>query len=267
MDRPGEKLKRVRERLQLTYRDVEQASQVVAERRGSDEFAIALSRLADIENKGTMPSIFRLYTLCAVYRLDLNEVLRWYGVPPEMLAADAFQLCHPATHTVEFRPTAGEAAEPAGDVAESRQTVFLGHPGRNFQKIPLHFLADQEGRPLRYGMIGLEDWSMHPILPPGSLVTIDDSRRKIASSGWSDERERPIYFLEHRGGHACGWCAVTEGKLVLQPHPASEEPPRVFAYPSEVDVLGQVIGVAMRLAPGPPKRTRPGAVPGASPGL
>ena len=60
MERPGEKLKKARERLKLTYRDVERAGQQVAERRGSDEFAIALSRLADIEHKGTVPTIFRL---------------------------------------------------------------------------------------------------------------------------------------------------------------------------------------------------------------
>jgi len=77
MERPGEKLKKARERLKLTYRDVEKASQQVAERRGSDEFAIALSRLADIEHKGTVPTIFRLYTLCAVYRLNFSEVLGW----------------------------------------------------------------------------------------------------------------------------------------------------------------------------------------------
>ena len=77
MERPGEKLKRVRERLNLTYRDVEQASRLVAARRSSDEFAIALSRLADIENKGTAPTIHRIYTLCVIYRLDYEEVLRW----------------------------------------------------------------------------------------------------------------------------------------------------------------------------------------------
>ena len=86
MDRPGERLKRTRERLKLTFRDVEQASLQVAARRDNDEFAIALSRLADIENKGTVPSIYRLYTLSVIYRLDYEEVLRWYGVPREQLA-------------------------------------------------------------------------------------------------------------------------------------------------------------------------------------
>ena len=78
--------------LKLTYRDVEQASQEIAARRANDEFAIALSRLADIENKGTVPTIYRLYSLCAIYRLDAPEVLRWYGVPLELLPSESLNI-------------------------------------------------------------------------------------------------------------------------------------------------------------------------------
>src|SRR5216683_1161558 len=89
MEEAGQKLKRVRERLNLRFRDVEEASTKIAARRGSDEFTVALSRLADIENKGTMPSIYRLYSLCAIYRLDLYEVLSWYGISMNTVPADA----------------------------------------------------------------------------------------------------------------------------------------------------------------------------------
>ena len=37
-------MKKAREKLRLTYRDVERASQQIAGRRGNDEFAIALSQ-------------------------------------------------------------------------------------------------------------------------------------------------------------------------------------------------------------------------------
>src|SRR5579872_4408586 len=110
MDRPGEKLKRARERLSLTFREVEEASQQIAERRGSDEFTIGLSRLADIENKRTVPSIYRLYTLCAIYRLNFDEVLEWYGVPRDMLSAESAQIQLHVTH-------------PLQTAAESRVTV------------------------------------------------------------------------------------------------------------------------------------------------
>ena len=107
MERPGEKLKRVRERLKLTYRDVEKASQLLAQRRANDEFAIALSRLADIENKGTVPTIFRLYALCAIYRINLDEVLGWYGVPTELLAAESLLIPLAETHATELGESHG----------------------------------------------------------------------------------------------------------------------------------------------------------------
>ena len=60
MEEAGQKLKRARERLNLRYRDVEEASNQIAARHNNDEFSIALSRLSDIENKGTVPTIYRL---------------------------------------------------------------------------------------------------------------------------------------------------------------------------------------------------------------
>src|SRR5205814_10051316 len=73
MEEAGQKLKRARERLNLRYRDVEEASNQIAARHNNDEFVIALSRLSDIENKGTVPTIYRLYSLCTIYRLDINR--------------------------------------------------------------------------------------------------------------------------------------------------------------------------------------------------
>ena len=103
MDDPGQRLKRVRERLNLRYRDVEDASLRIAERRKNDEFIVALSRLSDIENKGTVPSIYRLYSLSAIYRLDLCEVLQWYGVDPTLLPADSAEVEVEKTHILGFR--------------------------------------------------------------------------------------------------------------------------------------------------------------------
>lgn len=248
MDRGGEKLKRARDRLKLTYRDVEQASQKIAARRGSDEFAIALSRLADIENKGTVPTIYRLYSLCAIYRLDFDEVLRWYGVPRGELASETLQIGLDATHLVQF-PAAATANIPSSldrDI-DLNQTTLLSHLARNWGKTAFSFLNGLDLRQYRYGFIGLEDWSMYPILHPGSLVAIDENRRKIAGSGWTNEFDRPIYFLEHRGGNVCCWCSVVGDRLLIQPHPGSLQAPYSFAWPAEIDVIGQVTGAAMLL--------------------
>src|SRR3979411_2656935 len=112
VEEAGQKLKKKREELNLRYRDVEEASLQIAGRRKNDEYIIALSRLADIENKGTVPSIYRLYSLCAIYRLDISEVLSWYGIAPDMIPADADVIEPDRTHIVGFRPEEGAAQLP-----------------------------------------------------------------------------------------------------------------------------------------------------------
>src|SRR5579863_6665586 len=102
MEEAGQRLKRVRERLNLRYRDVEEASNQIAARHNNDEFSIALSRLSDIENKGTVPTIYRLYALCTIYRLDVNEVMDWYGVNISSLASDAAAIHMQRTHLIGF---------------------------------------------------------------------------------------------------------------------------------------------------------------------
>jgi hypothetical protein len=107
-----------------------------------------------------------------------------------------------------------------------------------------------------YGFIGTDDWSMYPILSPGSLVVIDQSRRRIVNSGWASEFERPIYFLEHRDGYACGWCTLRDSQLTIQPHPSSQQDPEVFSHPKEIEVIGQVTYAAMTLDPASRRRPR-----------
>jgi len=266
MDRAGEKLRRIRERLKLTYRNVAKASQEIAKRRGNSEFTITLSRLADIENGSRAPSVFRIYTLCAIYRLDFHEVLRWYGIPVEELTAEGLQIGLEETHTMQVTPN-GRSAGPLSVEAEINpdKTSFLSQLLRQWGKVPLTFLNGTDHREYRYGLVGLEDWSMHPILRPGSLVLIDQGRRKIARGGWTSELDRPIYFLEHRSGFLCGWCTVEDGRLLVQPHPSSDKRPSSFRYPDEIDVIGQVIGVTMFLDPKKRRHARPSAAPAGSP--
>lgn len=260
MEDAGQRLKRVRERLNLRYRDVEEASQKIADLHSNDEYVIALSRLADIENKGTVPSIFRLYTLCAIYRLDLFEVLDWYGVDVGRLATDAMAVNVDATHLIGFTPS--DRAEIKFPISldpgvDLRKTTFLSRQIQRWGKLPLALLDAMDLKNHRYGFIGSEDWTMYPLIQPGSLVLIDETKRKIINTGWTNEFERPIYFLEHRDGYLFGWCTLSEDLLVVHSHPASYCDVMVFSYPAELDIIGQITGVAMRLDQGRRRRNRP----------
>jgi transcriptional regulator with XRE-family HTH domain len=249
MDEPGQKLKHARERLSLRYRDVEEASNQIATRHSNDEFIIALSRLSDIENKGTVPSLFRLYSLCTIYRLDIHEVLEWYGVDLSSQAVDAASIEIKGTHPIRF------GARSYGDVQmplsldpglDIRKTTFLSQMIQRWGTLPLSLVSGADGKHLRFAFVGSEDWSMYPLIRPESLLLIDDTQRKIASSGWSNEFDRPVYFVEHRTGYFIGWCISNEKHFIILPHPASQYQPQIF-LPGEVDILGQVTGVAMHL--------------------
>ena len=258
-------LRHARERLKLTYRDVAEASQAIARRRGSEDFAVALSRLADIENKGTVPTIYRLYTLCTIYRLDWKEVLRWYGVALDQMASDILETPLAETHAIQLSDDdPAMVPQPLDREIDLNKTTFLSHMIRRWGRLPLNFLAGLDHRHYRYGFVGLEDWFMYPILQPGSLLLIDQGRRKIASDGWSGELDRPIYFLEHRDGYRVGWCNLAGARLMLLPHPASQQPPAVFEY-SDVDVIGQVAGVAMLLESRKRRHARSATTPVKSP--
>jgi hypothetical protein len=86
---------------------------------------------------------------------------------------------------------------------------------------------------------------MYPLLHPGALVLVDESKRKIVTGTWQTEFERPIYFLEHRGGWLCSWCSPgSDGSVIVQAHPASGQSPVVYRA-NELEIIGQVTGVAM----------------------
>ncbi|MFL6352071.1 MAG: hypothetical protein ACJ74Z_09500 [Bryobacteraceae bacterium] len=259
MEEPGQKLRQAREELQLRYRDVEEASQRIANLRGNDEFLIGLSRLADIENKGTLPSLYRLYSLCAIYRLEFSAVLRWYGIELAELAADAARIPLDRTHKINFECPEGAQVQFPAELDEGvdlHRTSYLSRHIHKWGKLPVVLLSALDLRKQRYAFVGTDDWSMYPLIAPGSFIQVDETKRRVVSDGWSNECERPIYFLEHRHGYRCGWCSYRDGLLVVQAHAASHVAPEVLRYPGEADIIGQVVGIAMRLDLGRRRHTR-----------
>lgn len=255
----GQKLRRARERLSLRVRDVEHASQQIADKYQNDEFVVLINRISEIENRGLVPNIFKLYSLCAIYRLDFQEVLEWFDIHLPSLPADSGLADVGRTHSIGFQPTPRSDAllpfslDPGIDI---HRTTYLSRMIQRWGRMPLMFLEGLDLKEHRYAFVGTDDWFMYPLLQPGSFLLIDETRRKIVNGGWTGEFDRPIYFLEHRQGYAFGWCSLNAGKLVLQPHPSSGCLPEIYAWPDEIDIIGQITGVAMRLDQGRRRRTR-----------
>jgi transcriptional regulator with XRE-family HTH domain len=249
---PGKRLRLLREQLGLTVRDVETASGRLAAKRGNTAHAIPLSRLSDIENKGVVPSIYRIYSLAVTYRRDIREILGWYGINLDDMAGDLAIAEPPNTHRIETLDATGSANIPA--LADSSfdpaQTQNLGRIIQQWGAVPFAYLSQFASVRFTYAYIGTADLTMSPLLPPGSFLQIDESRDKILDGTWKSEADRPIYFLETRCGYKCGWCRLQDGQLILQPHSLSPEPVRIYRHPQEAEVVGEVVGLAMQLRRG-----------------
>jgi transcriptional regulator with XRE-family HTH domain len=71
--RPGEYLKQMRHRLGITTREVEELTRKVAVESGSEEFYISNAWLTQLENKSSVPSVHKLFTLSVIYRDELHR--------------------------------------------------------------------------------------------------------------------------------------------------------------------------------------------------
>src|ERR1700757_4502195 len=98
MVRAGSTLRHMREKLGLTMRDVETASEKLARKRGNVGYLVPISRLSDVETKGITPSISRLYALAIIYHSDFRYMLRSYGVELELEVSDLEITAPPKSH-------------------------------------------------------------------------------------------------------------------------------------------------------------------------
>lgn len=234
--RAGWKLKQIRERLNLTLRAVEGSCLEIADAEHNSEFAVSVARLNQIENDGSLPSFFKLYSLAVVYQMTLVDVLALYGIDMGRISLTlgdpGRQVRFPIRFDPGFRP---------------EKTVFISRLIETWGEIPIGLLSTLDLKKFRYGYIGLDDRTMGPLLRPGSIVQIDETRRRVVNDGWLDEAGRPIYFLELRYSYECCWCYQRGHDLTMIPHLLSTCGPRTIRVPDEGEVLGQVVGVAMRL--------------------
>jgi len=246
---PGQQLRQAREQLGLTLRDVEMASDRIAARHRNRNFALSPGRLSDIEVKGGVPSIYRLHTLAVIYRRDLREILSWYGIEVNESAADLKLSAPPRSHRTETLDSATLVNVPLvfDPSFDPRRTLNLGRVVEKWGVVPLAYLNQFASTDYTYAYLGTQDFTMYPLLLPGSFLQVDESRNQVVEGAWRSEYERPIYFVETREGFTCCWCSVSGDDITLQPHPLSPARVRVMLHPQDAEVIGQVVGVAMRL--------------------
>lgn len=245
----GDYLRNCRSKLRMTSREVEAASRRIADEERNEELFISHGRITQIETGESTPSIYKLYTLGIIYSVPLIDLLAQY-----------VDLARISKHQMSVNV---QATRPASIAADSNRSVsfpirfdsrhqidktnLLAQMVEVWGDIPISLIQDLNVRRMHYGFIGLGDYTMYPLLRPGSFVQFDERQKKIARGAWQTEFDRPIYFIELRDAYVCSWCEIRADRLISIPHPLSPCSTREFAFPREAEVLGRVTAVAARL--------------------
>ena len=248
----AKQLKELRNRLGITIREVEDYSRRIAEAAGNEEFFVSNAWITQIENREVTPSIYKLYSLSVIYRIKFTDLLQSYGIDVEKISKYQSLIPLANTHLTNLEVYDEDRAvtfpvrfDPGFQVGK---TGLLSRMVEVWGEVPVALIQHMDFRNSIYGYIGLADYTLHPILRPGSFVQIDDRQTKVQRPPWRTEFDRPVYFIELRDGYACSWCELQGKQIILVPHPLSGCAIRQFAFPNEAEIIGRVTAVAMRVA-------------------
>ena len=235
----GPMLKSLRNKRNITVREVEQASRRIAGVKGDKRFCISNGWLAQLENGASEPSIFKLFSLSVIYRVDFSDLARLYNVDVDEKEKYERVADPHVTQLISNNGSSGSLSVSFVSPASLSTNLIPQSAVMNAAQNPV---GEEHTRSIAYGHLGLADFVMYPMIRPGALLKIDTSQNKLTPGTWHNEYERPIFFIELRDAYACGWCELQGNQLLIIPHHLSPASVRRFTYPREAEVVGRVIG-------------------------
>jgi transcriptional regulator with XRE-family HTH domain len=260
----GVDLRATRRHLGISTREVEKYSRQIARAEGSAKFYISNAWLSQIEATGSVPGVQKLFSLSVIYRINFAELLCLFGIDLERIGLHQLEIRLPKTHTakLEVYDEDRTATFPVRfhEGFKVEKTTLVSRIVKMWGEVPISVIRHLDIKNSEYGYIGLRDYTMDPLIPPGSFVQIDNQVHEILRpSSWRTELDRPIYFVKIPGGYACSWCELKRSQLTLVPHPLSRSRLRHFAYTKDAEIIGRVTGIAMRIVR-PEKRASDGSL-------
>jgi transcriptional regulator with XRE-family HTH domain len=246
-ERCGERLRRLRLQLGLTTREIAIRTKQLANELGNEDYTISHARLVQIENADSVPSIYKLFALSVVYGVSIDEMLRIYV---DLSSASRLHQSQklPATHRFSI---ATSERKPVSICFSSGLSTDRADGPREASGTEPNTLVDHiRDKNVRYAVIGSSDYTMYPLIQPGSVVQLEECTKPVKAARYQNEYERPIYVIELRSGYLCSWCELEGNRLICIPHSLSPSRVRVFSYPNEAEIIGRVTGVALRLTGG-----------------
>jgi hypothetical protein len=236
-------LRAVRQQWQLSLREVEERSLRFAQQQGNQSYQVSASWLDRLEREEHELTVNKLIVLADIYNLPTEQLFRSI-YPGDAQPMSLRQLSSPnATMLLREGPLEEQAKYLLPDA------LGLDQPPDETTLLAAEN-SSSLATPYRRGIIGKRDRTLNPMIPAGSIVQIDIHKRAISSRrDCMNEFQRPIYFLMTREGYVCGWCELDKNSewLTLIPHPLSRVSSRRWRYRKEIENIGRVTFVAIRL--------------------
>lgn len=237
----GNKLREIRLQWQLTLREVEERSSRLSQQWDNPAYKISASWLDRVEREDRGLSATKLIVLAVIYSLTAEQMIALCPAPVGKLHQLETLSAPNATLLLTEGPLEQHAKSllPDAFLSDSppqQTTLLTAEPG----SLPVQY---------RRAVIGCRDRMLEPMIPAGSVVLIDTQKRAIATRRqWTNEFNRPIYFLLTRTEYVVGFCELDKDAewLTVVPHPLSYETSKRWRFRKEIEVLGTVAAVFSR---------------------
>ncbi len=234
-------MKALRSQWRLSLKEVEERSIRHAEQWGRPAYRISASWLHRVETEDRELSAAKLIVLAAIYNLTPEKLL---ALCPESMTLPAMLQSADTPNTSSLLPGGPLEREARQwvpdeliiDETPEKTSLLPSAPGT----LPAHY---------RRAVMGHDDRHLFPMILAGSYLLVDTSKRLVASRReWSNEFDRPIYFLLTRTGYFSGFCELDRNAdwLTLVPHPLSFANTKRWRFRKEVEVIGTVAAFSVR---------------------
>lgn len=238
----GLRLRKIRADWGLSLREVEERSQLLANESGDAAYQISASWLARIEREEHQLTASKLIALATIYNLSYEDILG-KRVQLEETIKGSRQMFEPNATVFLQRNTrpmteVSLLARASGNTSAPEHTSLLQQSN------------ECSPSPYRHAILGRCDRSLDPMIKAGSILEVHTQKRAmIPRRAWSNEFDRPIFLLMSHEGYSSGWCELDSDSywLTLIPHPLSHAHVRRWKLHAEVEVVGRVTAVHMRL--------------------
>ena len=127
--------------------------------------------------------------------------MQLYGIDMDAIGSEwgSSQPAHTHLVTLENQQAACNIPVQMDPGFDLRETSDLGRMVQRWGTLPLTMLKHLSSQHDSYAYIGYEDFTMYPILQPGSFVQVDESRRRVVERQWRSDYDRPIYHVADAG--------------------------------------------------------------------